>query len=37
MKQIEFEGKKYNVIDETPTHYICEPESLKEGYYLISK
>lgn len=37
MKQIIFKGKKYLVIDETKTHYICEPESQNEGYHYISK
>ena len=37
MKQIVFDGQLYNVLDETPTHYVCPPESINEGYHFITK
>jgi len=37
MKQIVFKETVYDVIDETPTHYICPPQRITEGYHYISK
>ena len=37
MKQIKFEGQIYDVIDETPTHYVCFPYYNNEWYHYISK
>ena len=37
MKKIEFEGKQYDVIDETETHYVCPPATHNEGYQYITK
>lgn len=37
MKKIVFKGTVYDVIDETPTHYICPPQHITEGYHYIAK
>ena len=37
MKKIEFEGKQYDVIDETETHYVCPPANASEGYQYFMK
>jgi hypothetical protein len=37
LKHILFQGQEYIVIDETSTHYVCSPESAREGYHFITK
>jgi hypothetical protein len=37
MKKITFQGREYFVLDETGTHYVCEPMNRNEGYHYISK
>jgi hypothetical protein len=37
VKKISFEGQTYDVLDETPTHYVCPPENQNEGYHFITK
>lgn len=36
-KKIFVDGRWLYVIDESPTHYICEPHNRAEGYCYISK
>lgn len=37
MKQIKFWNRWYYVMDETKTHYVCEPVNGNEGYHWIDK
>ena len=36
-RRIKHAGKVYDVVDETPTHYICEPTGKMTGYHYIAK
>lgn len=37
MKKLIFKGQEFVIMDETATHYICEPYRANEGYQYFSK
>lgn len=37
MKQIKFNNQIFTVLDETQTHFVCEPQTVSEGYHFISR